>query len=87
MIIPFHGHTRRLLFIDTTFVFIPSVSVIMNFAWAEREGGGRGPGPSPLKNHKNIEFLSNTGPEHLKIKKLPMLFNVGPSSARQRNAI
>ena len=26
--------------------------------------GAQGPGP-PLKNHKNIEFLSNTGPEPL----------------------
>ena len=40
-------------------------------------GGGRGP---PLKNRKNIGFLSNTGPESLKTK--PSL-NVGPSSARQ----
>ena len=28
-------------------------------------GGGRGSGPPPhpLKNHKNIGFLSNTGPD------------------------
>ena len=26
-------------------------------------GGGRGPDPYPLKNHKTIGFLSNTGPE------------------------
>ena len=25
--------------------------------------GGRGPDPYPLKNHKTIGFLSNTGPE------------------------
>ena len=36
-------------------------------------GGGRGsrPPPPPLKNHKNIGLLSNTGPDLLKIKKLP----------------
>ena len=28
-------------------------------------GGNRGSGP-PLKNHKNIGFLSNTGPDPLK---------------------
>ena len=33
-------------------------------------GGGRGSRP-PLENHKNIGFLSNTGPDHLKITKLP----------------
>ena len=27
-------------------------------------------GPDPLKNHKNIGFLSNTGPDPLKITKL-----------------
>ena len=32
-------------------------------------GGGRGSG-LPLKNHKNIGFLSNTGPDSLKITKL-----------------
>ena len=26
-------------------------------------GGDRGFGPPPLKNHKNIGFLSNTGPD------------------------
>ena len=27
--------------------------------------------PPPLKNHKNIEFLSNTGPDPLKFSRLP----------------
>ena len=35
-----------------------------------RGGGGSGSGPH-LKNHKNIGFLSNTGPGPLKITKLP----------------
>ena len=44
--------------------------------------------PPPLKNHKNIEFLSNTGPDPLQISKTTKpAFNVGSSSARQRNAI
>ena len=38
-------------------------------SWADPEegGGGRGSGP-PLKNHKNIVNLSNTGPDPLKNK-------------------
>ena len=40
------------------------------------------------KNHKSIAFLCNTGPYPLKIHKATTpIFNVGPSSARQRNAI
>ena len=51
-------------------------------------GGGGGGGSDPLKNHKNIGFLSNTGPDPLKNHKATKpAFNVGPSSARQRNAI
>ena len=49
---------------------------------------GRGSGP-PVKNKKKIiGFLSNTRPDSLKIHKATKpTFNVGPSSARQRNAI
>ena len=54
------------------------------------EGGGTG-GPDtlpPPENHKNIGFLSNTGPDPPKIYKATKpAFNVGPSSARQLNAI
>ena len=42
--------------------------------YADPEGGGGGQGfqtPPPLKNHKNIGFLSNTGPDPLTITKLP----------------
>ena len=50
--------------------------------------GGTGGPDTPLKNHKNIGFLSNTGPDPLKNHKATKLaFNVGPPSARQRNAI
>ena len=34
-----------------------------------QRGEGAG-GPNPLKNHKNIGFLTNTGPDPLKITKL-----------------
>ena len=45
-------------------------------------GGDRGSGP-PLKNHENIGFLSNTGPDPLKNHKaIKLAFNVG-----KRNAI
>ena len=37
---------------------------------ADPEGVTGGPDP-PLKDHKNIGFLSNTGPDSLKITKLP----------------
>ena len=50
-------------------------------------GGDRGSGP-PLKNHKNIGFLNNTGPDPLKnIKATKPEFNVGQSSTPRQNAI
>ena len=50
-------------------------------------GGDRGSRP-PLKNHKNIGLLSNTGLDPLKNHKaIKPTFNVGPTSARQCNAI
>ena len=33
-------------------------------------GGAGGPDTPPLENHKHIWFLSNTGPDPLKITKL-----------------
>ena len=56
--------------------------------WADPEGDrGSGP-PPPAKHHKNIGFLSNNSSDPLKNHKATKLaFNVGPSSARQRNAI
>ena len=44
---------------------------LMNISCTDPEGGGGGGGqgvriPHPLKNHKNIEFPSNTGPDPLK---------------------
>ena len=44
-------------------------------ASADPEQGTEGPDPPPpLKNYKNIGFLSNTGPETLKIHKANMPF-------------
>ena len=44
-----------------------------------RGGGGQGVG-TPLKNHTNLGFLSNTGPDPLKNHKATKPeFNVGPS--------
>ena len=46
------------------------------------------PAPPPKKNHKNIGFLSGTGPDPLKNDKATkQAFDVGSSSALQRNAI
>ena len=42
-----------------------------------RGGGGGAGGPDPLKNRKNIGFLSNTG-----LKATKPAFHVGPPSAR-----
>ena len=52
-----------------------------------QRGHESGP-PPPLKNHKNIGFLCNTGPDPLKNHKgTKPAFNVVPASARHRNAI
>ena len=53
------------------------------------EGVGTGPGPPPpIKNYKNIALFSDTGPDPLKYHKATKpAFNIGSSSARQRNAI
>ena len=64
--------------------------------WTARQdypmGGSRGgtgdPDPPPLKNYRNIGFYSNAGPDPVKNHKAAKPgFNVGPSSARQLNAI
>ena len=55
---------------------------------ADPEGAGDPDIPSPVKNHKNIGFLSITGPDPLKNHKYAKpAFTVGPIWARQRNAI
>ena len=59
------------------------------FEYMRGSGGeGRASGCTPLKNHKNIGFQSNTGPEPLKNHKATKpTFSCLSSSARQRNAI
>ena len=42
-----------------------------HFMGGSRRGFGRGSGTPPMKNHKIIRFLCNTGPDSLKITKLP----------------
>ena len=61
----------------------------VNTACVDLEGGGGWAGdPVPLKNCKNIGFLSNSGPDPLKNHEATKpAFNVGPSLSRQRNAI
>ena len=55
-------------------------------AWAGPEGG-QGV-RTRLENHKNIGFLSNTGPDPLKnYKATKPALNFGLYSVRQRNAI
>ena len=55
-------------------MFVPSLHA------RSKRGGGSDP-LLPLKNHKNIGLLSNTGPDPLKNHKATKpAFNVGPSS-------
>ena len=52
---------------------------VADLTWANPDGGTGG--LDPLENHKNIRFLSNTGPDSLKnYKATTPAFNVGPSS-------
>ena len=54
---------------------------------ADPEGGRHDVQTYP-KNHKNIGFLRNTGPDCLTNNKATKsAFHFGPSSVRQRNAI
>ena len=65
------SHTRALA----------ALTLILDMGGSRWGTGGLDP---PLKNHKNIGFISNTDPDPHKNHKA---FNVGPSSARQQNAI
>ena len=65
---------------------LPSTICFLSRPCADPEGG-QGV-RTPLKNHKNIGFHINTGPDPLKKHKATKpAFNVWPPSARQRNAI
>ena len=61
---------------------------IIIISCADSEGVGERGSGSPLANHKNIGFLSNTGPDTLEnhTATKPAL-TVGPPSVRQRNAM
>ena len=52
-----------------------SISVYIGRSHARIQRGGQGVRTTPLKNHKNIEFLSNTGPDPLKFSKFSKLPN------------
>ena len=66
-------------------------SVLLDRPYADPEGESVVQTPTPIpppKNHKNIGFLSNTGPDPLKFHKATKpAFNFGPSLACQRNTI
>ena len=49
---------------------------IRQHACIDLEGSDRGPGPPTLKKLKAIAFLSNTGPDPLKNKKLPSQYSM-----------
>ena len=46
------------------------------YARIQRGDMGSGPPPPPLKNYKNIGFLSNTGPDPLKNHKATFILNI-----------
>ena len=64
---------------------VPKGSKIVTMHGQIQKGDkGSRPPPPPMKNHKNIRFLRNTGEES---PEKSQTFIVGPSSARQRNGI
>ena len=65
----------------------PGTAPIVQTSCADPEGRGTGGPNPPEKKYRNIGFLSNTDPDPLKFTATKSAFNVGPSSARQRNAI
>ena len=67
---------------------LDTITYVQTGSRADPDGGQGSDPPPPPKNHKNIGFLSNTGPDPLKNHKAAKpAFNVGTSLARQRNAI
>ena len=52
------------------------VAVPVIHTWIQRGGGGTGSPDTPLKNHKNVGFLSNTGRDPLKTTKLPTQWTI-----------
>ena len=63
---------------------LTSSCYMYSLSWADPDGG------KGVQNHKTIGLLINTGPDPMEITKLQCTksaFNVGPSSASQRNAM
>ena len=70
------------LFSACIFSMLYFYSIFICFAWADAEGGGgdKRVQTTPLKNHKNMGFLINNGPDPLKNHLVTKpVFNVGPS--------
>ena len=94
-----------LLLLKTEFIFVTNIEdpdgmpdyvvfhLFLHRSCADPEGGGkgaRGPDP-PLKNHKNIGFSSNTGPDPMKNhsyqSSIQCLATIGPPAIRRLNGV
>ena len=91
-----HGGAAHTLYRYKDFLDFPFITSIVCFFYVKHVHARiqRGVGwqgiqtPDPLNNHESIGFLSNTCPDLLKSHKATKpTFNVGSSSAHQRNAI
>ena len=72
-------------YVPAGFGKLPLALILGCYGWIQTGGQGV---RTHRKNHKNLGFLSNTGPDLPKIHKATkQALNVGPLSARQRNAI
>ena len=84
--IPTESLTSKLL---ASLAILTKVKVFLTLTFLRgSRGGDKGSRPLPPEKSQNLGFLSNTGPDPLKNHKATKpAFNVGPPSARQRNAI
>ena len=72
---------------DDFTIYTVSVDALRTTTCVDPEGGTGGPDPHPPEKSQKYRYLS-TGPDPLKHHKANKpAFNVGPTSARQRNAI
>ena len=65
------NESSPIMLIWLTLCFILDSLCIQTWSIRGSRGGGQGVRTPPLKNHKNMWFYSNTGPDPLKISKLP----------------
>ena len=63
-----------------------AISVYIGWSHARIQRGVRWSGPPPLKDHKNIEFLSKTGPDPLKFSKFSKLRSQRSTLGHHRHA-